>query len=147
MDIIEELLNDRILVQRIAHRLPFLFQIAEMESSRADKVGMQVGSLRENILIALLIYKFGEHNMDFQVPITESQTDVFLFNNPISIKTITGNRLKGVKLIWTVDPIKAKDFINIYSPTCDLLLVQINWESIGGLYYKKKRYKKRYSFC
>jgi hypothetical protein len=32
---------------KIRKRLPYLFQLAELESSRAGKIGMEVGSLRE----------------------------------------------------------------------------------------------------
>ena len=44
-----ELFEDEKLIARIRARLPFLFQLAELESARAGKIGMQVGSLRERI--------------------------------------------------------------------------------------------------
>jgi len=53
-----ELFEDETLTDKIKRRLPYLYQIAELESSRAGKIGMQVGSLRENIIVALLIYKY-----------------------------------------------------------------------------------------
>ncbi len=56
-----------------------------------------------------MVYKFGEENVKIDIPITEAEVDVELFNNPISIKTITGG-LNGIKLIWTVDAQKAKEF-------------------------------------
>lgn len=59
-----KIFEDQSLVQKIKTRLPFLFNLAELESSRAGKVGIQVSSLRENILIALLIHKFGEDHVD-----------------------------------------------------------------------------------
>ena len=132
---LQEIFNDEILKKKIKDKLPHLFHIAELESSRAGKVGMQVGSAREAILIALLIYKFGEENVDTQIPITEPEIDVKVFGNPISIKTITGKGFSGVKLIWTVDAQKAKEFRENYYPHCDILLVQINWNNNGGLYY------------
>jgi hypothetical protein len=46
-----ELFEDEVLIEKIKRKLPYLFHIAEIESSRAGKIGMQVGSLRENILI------------------------------------------------------------------------------------------------
>lgn len=52
-----QLFEDEATIKRIKNRLPYLFQLAELESSRAGKAGMQVGSARENILVALLIYK------------------------------------------------------------------------------------------
>jgi len=39
-----ELFTDNIIVQKIQTKLPKLFQLAELESSRAGKVGMEVGS-------------------------------------------------------------------------------------------------------
>jgi len=130
-----EIFEDEKLIRKIQRRLPFLFQLAELESSRAGKIGMEVGSLREKILIALLIYKFGEENVETDIPITEPEVDVRLFGEPISIKTITSRGFGGVKLIWTVDPQKAKEFREGYRPCCDILLVQINWGGIGGFHY------------
>ena len=129
-----QLFEDEEVVARVKQRLPRLFQLAELESSRAGKVGMQVGSIRENIIVALLIYKFGEENVETEIPITEPEVDVRLFGEPVSIKTITGS-FSGVKVIWTVDAAKAKEFRENYYPSCDILLVRINWNDIGGLYY------------
>jgi hypothetical protein len=100
---LKEIFEDEKLVNRIKTRLPFLFQLAELESSRAGKIGMEVGSLRERIIVALLIYKFGEANVETEIPITEPEVDVRLFGALVSIKTITGKGFGGVKLIWTVD--------------------------------------------
>jgi len=127
--------DDEKLVEKIKRRLPYLFQLAELESSRAGKTGMEMGSARERIIIALLIYKFGEANVETDIPITEPEVDVKLFGEPVSIKTLTGKTLGGVKLIWTVDAEKAKEFQERYYPHCDILLVQINWNDVGGFYY------------
>lgn len=132
---IVELFKDKEIVDKIKRRLPYMFQLAEMESSRSRKTAMEVGSIREKIIIALFIYKFGEANVDVEIPVIESQIDVRVFGRPISIKTITGKELSGVKLVWTVDPKKVEDFYKNYYPSSDLLLVQVNWGSIGGLYY------------
>lgn len=128
------LFEDKQLVEKIKSRLPYLFHMAELESSRAGNTGMEVGSAREKILIALLIYKFGDPNVEVK-PITEPEIDVKLFGQPISIKTITSKYFSGVKLSWTVDPLKVKEFLNNYRPYCDILYVQINWDSMGGFYY------------
>ncbi|MEO0019757.1 MAG: ThaI family type II restriction endonuclease [candidate division WOR-3 bacterium] len=127
--------DDEKLVEKIKRRLPYLFQLAEVESSRAGRTGMEVGSLRERIIVALLIYKFGEENVETEVPITQPEVDVKLFGQPVSIKTITGKSLGGVKLIWTVDAQKAAEFRESYYPHCDMLLIQINWNDTGGFYY------------
>ncbi|MGC9001146.1 ThaI family type II restriction endonuclease [Caldisericum sp.] len=138
-----EIFEDAELVERIKRRLPYLFQLAELESSRAGKTGMEVGSVREKIIIALLIYKFGEANVETEIPITEPEVDVKLFGEPLSIKTITGKSFGGVKLIWTVDAQKAKEFRENYYPHCDILLVQINWNDAGGFYYIPLEAQKR----
>jgi len=130
-----EIFEDRKLVEKIKRRLPYLFQLAELESSRAGKVGMEVGSVREKIIVALLIYKFGEENVETELPITEPEVDAKLFGEPISIKTKIGKDFSGVKLIWTVDALKAKEFQDSYYPHCDILFIQINWNDMGGFYY------------
>ncbi len=130
-----EIFEDKELKARMQRKLPYLFSIAELESSRAGKVGMEVGSLREKIIVALLIYKFGEENVETGIPITEPEVDLKLYGQPISIKTITGKWLSGVKLIWTVDTQKAKEFRENYYPQCDALLVQVNWDAEGGFFY------------
>ena len=130
-----EIFEDENLVDKIKRRLPYLFQLAELESSRAGKTGMEVGSVRERVIVALLIYKFGESNVETEIPITEPEVDARLFGEPLSVKTITGKSFGGVKLIWTVDAQKAKEFRENYYPYCDILLVQINWNDVGGFYY------------
>ena len=138
-----EIFKDKELVYKIKTRLPHLFHLAELESSRAGKIGMEVGSVRERIIVSLLIYKFGEENVETEIPITEPEIDVRLFGQPVSIKTITGKAFGGVKLIWTVDAQKAKEFRETYSPHCDILLVQINWNAMGGFYYIPFEVQKR----
>jgi len=128
-----EMFEDAKLVEKIRRQLPYMFQLAELESSRAGKTGMEVGSVREKILIALLIYKFGEENVGTEIAITEREVDVKLFGQPVSIKTITG--LGGVKIIWTVDAQKSREFRESYTPKCDTLLALIRWDGYGGLYY------------
>ena len=78
MSNIKKLFSDAILVKKIQDKLPKLFHIAELESARAGKIGMEVGSLREKVVIALLIHKFGLKAVDTNLPITESEVDVKL---------------------------------------------------------------------
>lgn len=130
-----EMFKNEALKTKIKKRLPYLYRVAELESSRAGKIGMQVGSVRESIIIALLIYKYGESNVDTDISIIETEVDVKLFRQPISIKTISNRGFSGVKLIWTVDTQKAREFLENYSPCCDILLVQIVWNRKGGFYY------------
>ncbi len=138
---LNELFEDNSLVEKIQKKLPNLFAIAEKESQRAGKTGMEVGSIRERIIIALLIYKYGEENIATNLPITESEVDVKLYGYPISIKTVTGNG--GVKVVWTVDSISSINFLKNYSPTCDVILAKIQKKlsifsdkgTVGGLFW------------
>lgn len=135
LDPINELFDDEKIVEKIKRKLPYLFQIAELENSRAGRVGMEVGSLREKIITALLIYKFGRDNVETEIPITESQIDVKVLGTPLSIKTFSGKTIEGVKLIWTVDPQKVQEFYKSYYPVSGLIVVQINWNGKGVFCY------------
>ncbi len=138
-----EIFEDHALIEKIKRKLPYFFTLAELESSRAGKVGMEVGSVRERIIVALLIFKFGEANVECEIPITEPEVDANIFGEPVSIKTITGKGFGGVKLVWTVDAHKAKEFRESYYPRCDMLLIQINWGDLGGIYYIPLEVQKR----
>lgn len=41
---LDEIFEDKKIVEKIKKRLPYLFQLAELKSSRAGKIGMEVGS-------------------------------------------------------------------------------------------------------
>ena len=127
---VKDLVSDTHFVLRIKSKLPKLFHIAELENSRAGKIGMEVGSAREKVIIAMLIYKYGKENVNTNIPITEAETDVIVKNIPYSIKTITGNG--GVKAVWTVDASSATNFIENYTPKCHIILIQINWGFTRG---------------
>jgi len=120
-----KLFTDSSTVSKIQNKLPKLFRIAEKESSRAGKIGMEVGSLREKVISGLLIYKFGGENVDTDIPITEPEIDAKVNDKNVSIKTITGNG--SVKANWTVDPKSSKKSIKNYKPKCDIILVQTWW--------------------
>lgn len=122
--------------KKVQSKLPHLFQIAEIDSSRAGKIGMEVGNLRERIIVSMLLSELNKGEVTTDIPTTEPEVDVVVKDNMISIKTITGNRLPGVKLIWTVDAEKAQQFRNSYFPSCDILLVQIKWKkNHGGMFF------------
>lgn len=130
-----KLFDDNLIIKRVKNKLPHLFQLAELESSRSGKIGMEIGSVRERILIALLMYKFGIDIVNPDIPITAPEIDVYVGNTPLSIKTITTNNIgyTPIKLIWTVDRQKALDFKNTYIPSCDMLLAKIRWNGNGKL--------------
>jgi hypothetical protein len=133
---LDELFSDEKLCYKIQQRLPFLFALAEQQASRGQRVGMEVGTLREQILVALLIYKFGEACVDLNIPVTEHEVDAQVKNFPISIKTATAQSESppSVKIVWTVDWMQAVKFVESYRPKCHILLVLIRWDKTGGLY-------------
>lgn len=122
----------------IQTELPCFFEEAEQNNSRNGKLGMQIGSERETILIAMKKCIFGDENVDANIGITESEVDVIAYNEEISIKTFTGKNLKAFKLYWASDYDKMLDFYEIYFPNHDMIYVHINWNSTGGLYYAPK---------
>lgn len=132
---IEEIFEDGNLIKKIQVKLLKLFQIAELESQRAGKTGMEVGPLRERILVALLIHKFGEENVNTEIPITETETDVVIEGFPLSIKTKTGKSFSGIKSVWTVDQESIESYLKNYKPHMGILLAQINWNDKGYLFF------------
>jgi hypothetical protein len=131
MSPLNAIFEDNDLIDRIRNRLPRLFFLAEAEVSKAGKLGMEIGSVRERIIIALLIYKFGENNIRSNVHIHERGKDVIVCNRPVSIKTISSRQIEGIKAFWTEDISKANDFMTSYDPQYDILLTQVNWRSNG----------------
>lgn len=133
--IYDRLFDDEIIIKRVKNKLPYLFQLAELESSRNGKIGMEIGSVRERILIALLMYKFGIDIVNPEIPITAPEVDVIVQNEPLSIKTMTttSQRWNSVKLIWTVDAQKSLEFKSNYLPSCDMLIAKIYWNNLGKL--------------
>jgi len=138
MSSIEKIFNDSNIIKKIQKKLPTLFQLTEIDNSRDGKLGMEIGSARERVIIGLLIYEFGSSNVLTNINIIQNETDVIVFDEPISIKTVTNKKIVGVKLIWTVDAQKALEFINNYKVSCDMLFIHINWNGSGGMYLISK---------
>ncbi len=93
-----------------------------------------MGVARERVLAALLMHTFGSKAVTFP-DTTEHETDIYVKDQPISIKTKTDSSDAGVKIAWTVDWDKTKIFVEEYVPACHLLLVQIQWNTIAGGFY------------
>jgi len=122
--------GDEKIVEKIKRKLPYMFFIAEVEISKSGKVGMEVGTLREQIIIALLIYKFGYENVKPN-PITTEDFEIKK-SLPKRIGKFSGS---GIKLIWTVDWEKVENFYRKYEPKSEMLLVEVSWGKEGGFYY------------
>lgn len=134
LESVYELFSDKEIIEKIKKKLPKLFRIAELESSRAGKIGMEVGSVREKVIIGLLIHRYGEKAVDTDITITTSEVDVKVNGHAFSIKTITGINSR-IKVSWTVDAQSSKHFVEKYKPKCDILLAQISWGTNKGGFF------------
>ena len=48
-------------IQRV---LPILFNLVELENKRGKKLGMEVGTARERVIIALFMYVYGQDSIE-----------------------------------------------------------------------------------
>lgn len=124
--------------ERIIRVLPTLFNIVELENRRGKKLGMEVGTARERVIIALFMYVYGTDKIQFP-PSTSPELDVLVGGNPVSIKTKSTKGLSGIKLVWTVDWVAIEAFRNSYRPSSDLLYINILWGKEGGFYLVPQR--------
>ena len=119
--------------EKIQKVLPTLFNMVELENRRGNRLGMEVGTARERVLIALLMYVYGYKSVEFP-PSNSPELDVLVNNQPLSIKTKSSKGLTGVKLVWTVDWNKIEAFLGTYLPTSDLLYINIIWGKTGRFF-------------
>ena len=115
-----------------------MFNIAEMENKRGKKLGMEVGTTRERILVALCMYAYGSNSVEFP-PTTSPELDVIVCGQNLSIKTKSGKGCSGVKLLWASDWIRMNRFVEDFKPNSDLLYVNIVWNSNGGVFLIPKK--------
>ena len=117
--------------ERVVKVLPTLFNMVELENRRGKKLGMEVGTARERVIIALFMYAYGFDKIEFP-PTTSPELDVWVDGHPVSIKTKSSSGLSGVKIVWTVDWEAIDAFLASYHPASDLLYININWGKTGG---------------
>ncbi len=130
-----EWFNNETFTSIVKNNLPKLFKKAEIESMRGGKIGMEVGVLRERVLIALLLKSFGENNVRFDFSSTDNSKDTQVFDDVLSIKTFMNNGYAGIKVFWASDNNTVKNAVNNYIPQNHLLVSNINWGTQdGGLY-------------
>ena len=119
--------------EKIQKVLPTLFNMVELENRRGNRLGMEVGTARERVLIALLMYVYGYKSVEFP-PSNSPELDVLVNNQPLSIKTKSSRGLTGVKVVWTVDWNKIDDFLRTYVPASHLLYINIIWGKTGSFF-------------
>ena len=119
----------------IENNLPLLFKEAELETTRGGKIGMEVGTLRERILIACMIKCFGETKISTDFGVAESSKDVKVFEDIISIKTFSNDGYGGLKIFWASDNETVNKTIENYVPQNNLLITNIRWgKKEGGVF-------------
>ena len=138
MSKLQLIFKDQNIKTKLRKKLPRLFQIAETENTKGGKLGMEIGVIRERIMIAFFINEFGRESVNVNLPVNETEIDFILFKKPISIKTISSKTIKNIKIIWTTDFIKVRNFVNHYVCKSDLLIIHVNWNFTGGIYLVKK---------
>lgn len=121
---------------------PKFVAIANAMCTHNNRISQEVGKLRERALIYLLYRFLGEDINecpidDNSIGVHEKEKDVVIFGKDVSIKTLTGKNGKysPLKLSWVDDQDKAKEFIDNFKPTCDLLVACIDWGNIANIYY------------
>ena len=101
---------------RVVKVLPTLSNVVELENRRGKKLGMEVGTARERVIIALFMYVYGSDKVEFP-PTTSPELDVLVNGHPVSIKTKSTSGLGGVELVWTVDWDAIDTFLASYQPS------------------------------
>lgn len=117
--------------ERVIKVLPTLFNMVELENRRGKKLGMEVGTARERVIIALFMYVYGFEKIEFPES-TSPELDVLVDGHPVSIKTKSTGGFSGVKLVWTVDWDAIDGFLDSYYPKSDLLYINILWGKVGS---------------
>ena len=143
-DIFDKLFSSPV-VERIQARLPVLFSMVQAESMSGGRAGMEVGKLRERVLIALLMQVYGERNVE--IPSATAPEGVVVCGEGVSIKTLQGDKIGRFKLSWTVDWDARKAFVADYIPTSHILFVHIAWDKDGMLYLIDRKLQKDVLGC
>ena len=115
-------------LERIRKKLPPAFEMVGQQAH-----GAEVGVLREGVLIGMFMAFLGESRVNPDTEVVEA--DCAVGNVPLSIKTVTGKTLSNVRIKWTVDQEKVREFIEAFAPGCDLLIVRILWDAEGRISY------------
>lgn len=126
-DLIRQLLTDPRYGKIIQQKLPPAFQTVEDELKGNPAVGL----LREQIILGMLIAFLGEASVKLAKSGVNPDIDCYVDSEPLSIKTVSSSG--GIRLKWTSNAVKAKEFIDSYKPTSPLLVIRIAWEEKGTI--------------
>lgn len=92
-----------------------------------------VGLLREQVVLGMLIAFLGGSNVRISESGVEADIDCHVDNQPLSIKTVSFSG--GLRLKWTSNAVKAREFMQAYQPLSDLLVIRIAWGNSGSVRY------------
>ena len=127
-DLIVKMLQSPDKLERIRKKLPPAFELVAQQTR-----GPEVGNLRESVLIGMFMAFLGESRVSPNSAVVEA--DCAIGDVPLSIKTVTGKALNNVRIKWTVDQERVREFIDAFAPGCDLLIVRILWDAEGRISY------------
>lgn len=128
-DLIKQLLTSPRYLKIIQQNLPSAFQTVEDELKGNPAVGL----LREQVILGMLVAFLGEEKVELVPSGVNPDIDCYVDSKPLSIKTVSSS--SGIRLKWTSNAVKAKEFIDSYKPTSDLLVVRIIWRELGGILF------------
>jgi len=126
-DLIRQLLTNPSYGKIIQQKLPPAFQTVEDELKGNPAVGL----LREQIILGMLIAFLGEASVKLIKSGVNPDIDCYVDSEPLSIKTVSFSG--GIRLKWTSNAVKAKEFIDSYKPTSHLLVIRVAWGEKGTI--------------
>ena len=135
IDELREMLSAQDTLRILNAGLPLAFQTVEVEHRQigSNKLGMEVGKARENVVIGFLELHLGSDKLHLPGD-GHSQTDVLIGDRRLEIKTVTGNG--PVKAKWTVDNQSATEAIKNFYFYADFLIFRIFWDkNLDSVFY------------
>lgn len=137
IDELRELLSAQDTLRILNAGLPLAFQTVEVEHRQigSNKLGMEVGKARENVVIGLLKLHLGADKLHLPGE-GQSQKDVLIGDRRLGleIKTVTGNG--PIKVKWTVDNESVTKAIDNFDFHADFLIFRIFWnENQDSVFY------------
>lgn len=127
--LIEQLLTSSRYIKTIQQNLPPAFQTVEDELRGNPALGL----LREQVILGMLVAFLGEKHIELVPSGVNPDIDCYVDSAPLSIKTVSSS--SGIRLKWTSNEVKAKQFMDGYQPMSDLLVVRIIWKKLGGIQF------------
>ena len=129
--------NNTYLIQLFENKMSLpklikLYHASQMEHKRNGRLTADVGMSREKDIIAYMKYILGE-TVNYKID-NEKEEDVLCDGRKISIKHSSVKTLSNasIKLQWTENKERQKQFIKTFKFTCDLLIVYVRFKETGG---------------